>query len=940
MADYTLTAKLTADPSGFRAGFQKAQESLANLQSRVNQTGKRFQSIGKSISDFGSKLTRNITIPAVGAATALTSITLVKGFDRLVGIDSARAKLKGLGHDAEAIESIMDSALASVKGTAFGLDEAATTAANAVAAGIPPGKELTRYLSLTADTAAIAGASLGEIGAILNKVTTSGRAYNSELQMLSDRGLPVYQWLAEEANTTADAIFDMASKGEISTDMLLNAIEKNIGGAAKIMGEESFSAAIANIGADIARIGANFLDAGGKAGGFFSTVKPLLTEFRGFLAQVEEQAADWGVAFGQAFNNVIDRVRELKSWFDGLSPSVQTLITRAVAIGAGFVVGIGPALKVVGFLTTQFGSLLNIASLLLSPIGLVVVGITGLAVAFGVAMARSEEFRNLVFGVFQNLAGFISTVIATVSPILQTMWDGAREGLASFAETIGGRLINGLELIVTVLETVIGAVTEFVSSFIQGFQSAGGEVTSLSSLFLAFNPVLSMALLILQEFGPQIAQGFSQIASMALPLLTMLGQSLGQLAAAIIPMVMNVISALLPVVMSLGMTIMDLAMAIIPILIDVFSQLLPIITQLVTTFAGIIAQVAPLVTILVSSLVPVLMILIETVLNIVQAVAPALIAILGAVASAFDAIIPVVMAVLSTVVNVVANIISAISPIVAFVAGIISSIISIISPIVTFIAGIISSIFSVISPIASFVYGVFSTVFSIISGVFRNILGTVTSAIRTVSSIISSLSGVVSGVFNRIFSIASSIMNRVSSVITGVFNAIQSSWTGLTSFVSGVFSGIGNAVQRLVNQVKSFINGVIGGINAAIGLINKIPGVNISKIPYLARGTDDWEGGFARINEGGRGELVLLPSGTQVIPHDVSMRYAREIGKNHAQLSQGGSDLREFTVYNGPKEVVVPVNLDGREIARVTAPYMDRELGHIQRSRIRSRGGF
>ncbi|MFS8652245.1 MAG: hypothetical protein FWJ66_10070, partial [Caldibacillus sp.] len=82
------------------------------------------------------------------------------------------------------------------------------------------------------------------------------------------------------------------------------------------------------------------------------------------------------------------------------------------------------------------------------------------------------------------------------------------------------------------------------------------------------------------------------------------------------------------------------------------------------------------------------------------------------------------------------------------------------------------------------------------------------------------------------------------------------------------------------------------------------------------------------------------PSGTQVIPHDVSMRYAREIGKNHAQLSQGGSDLREFTVYNGPKEVVVPVNLDGREIARVTAPYMDRELGHIQRSRIRSRGGF
>src|SRR5690606_18975938 len=108
-------------------------------------------------------------------------------------------------------------------------------------------------------------------------------------------------------------------------------------------------------------------DVGGKAGGVLSTVKPLLADFRGFLAQVEEQAADWGVAFGQAFNNAIDRIRELKAWFDGLSPSVQTLITRAVAIGAGFLVGIGPALKIVGFLTTSFGSLLNIASLLLSP---------------------------------------------------------------------------------------------------------------------------------------------------------------------------------------------------------------------------------------------------------------------------------------------------------------------------------------------------------------------------------------------------------------------------------------------------------------------------------------------------------------------------------------------------------------------------------------------
>lgn len=940
MADYTLTAKLIADAKGFQAGFQRAQQALANLQNKVSSVGSRFSSIGKSISGVGDKLTRRITVPALGAASALTGVTLVKGFNRLVGIDTAQAKLKGLGHDAKSVELIMGSALDSVKGTSYGLDEAATTAASAVAAGIKPGKELTRYLSLTGDAAAIAGAGMDEMGSIFNKVQTAQKAYTGDLNMLADRGLPIYQWLAEEAGTSAEAVRDMASEGKISSEMFLNAIEKNIGGAAKIMGQESFTASLSNIWASVARIGANFLDAGGKGGGFFSTIKPLLADFNERLGVVEDKAADLGVKFGKAFNAFLTKAGEVKARFDELSPAVQGLILKATAIGVGFMVGIGPALKIVGALTSSFGSLISFASLLLSPIGLVVAGIAALAVAFGVAMAKSEEFRGMVFGAFQSLTGVISNVVATLSPILQTMWEGAKSGVTSFAESIGGRLISVFQLIITVIGTVVTAIGEFVSGIIQGFQSAGGEVNTLSALFLGFNPVLQMVMLILSEFGPQIAQGFSQIASMAMPMLNMLGQALGQLAAAVIPMVMNVISALLPVVVTLGTAILEIASAVIPILISVFMQLVPIVMSFVNTIAGIIAQVAPLVSILLGALMPVLKMLIETILNIVRAVAPALIAIIGAVVSAFQAIIPVVMAVLTTVVNVVANIIAAITPIIAFVAGVISSIISIIAPIVTFIAGIIRAIFNVITPITSFVSGVFSTVFSIISGVFRNILNIVTGTIRAASSIISTLSGIVSGVFNTIFNIASSVMNRVNSVITGVFSAIQSSWSGLTSFVSGVFSGIGSAVQTLVNQVKGFVNGVISGINAAIGLINKIPGVSISRIPHLARGTDDWAGGFARINEGGRGELVMLPSGTQVIPHDVSMRYAREAGRSHSQLYRDNSDFMEPVSNGGSKEIIIPVVLEGREIARVTAPYMDRELGRKRSNRTRAEGGF
>lgn len=148
---------------------------------------------------LGSLIGSGLKIAAVGAGTVAAAglgAALTSGFKRLTAIDDARFKLQGLGNDAGQVQSIMDNALAAVKGTAFGLDEAATTAASAVAAGIKPGEELTGYLKLTADTAAIAGTSLADMGGIFNSVQTSGKAMTGDLRMLADRGLPVF--------TTAD----------------------------------------------------------------------------------------------------------------------------------------------------------------------------------------------------------------------------------------------------------------------------------------------------------------------------------------------------------------------------------------------------------------------------------------------------------------------------------------------------------------------------------------------------------------------------------------------------------------------------------------------------------------------------------------------------------------------------------------------------------------
>lgn len=291
----------------------KTDEAEKGMDTIVDKAEKTGSSLESKFSAIGSNIHKFIVLPAIAAATAIGAIALKKGWDRLIGIDTARAKLQALGHDAGQVDAIMENALASVKGTAFGLESAATAAASAVAAGIEPGKELERYLSLVGDTAAIAGTNFEDMGSIFNKVMTSGVIQAQELNQLSDKGIPIFQMLADEMGVTADEVKKLASDGKISSETFLNAIENGFGGAAKTMGELSLTAAIDNMWASVGRLGAAFLGAGDDAEGFFDKLKPLLGDLTDWFDSLAPIAQNLGVHFGNLFGRLITGVKEFAS---------------------------------------------------------------------------------------------------------------------------------------------------------------------------------------------------------------------------------------------------------------------------------------------------------------------------------------------------------------------------------------------------------------------------------------------------------------------------------------------------------------------------------------------------------------------------------------------------------------------------------------------------
>lgn len=238
-----LSVRVTGDAKSGVAALNNTERAASKLHTGMGRVGTVLKSAAFGVATAG----------AIGLGIALK-----KGFTRLTGIENAQAKMRGLGFDTKAVDKIMGSALASVKGTAFGLDDAATTASGAISGIRKPGTELTSTLKTIANSAAVAETGMAEMGSIFNKVATTNKAQNDSLQQVADRGIPIYQTLAKQLGVTSDEVFKMASAGKIGFDEFETAMQSATGSVAKEMGGTTMGI-IDNFGAAVSRLGAGWL---------------------------------------------------------------------------------------------------------------------------------------------------------------------------------------------------------------------------------------------------------------------------------------------------------------------------------------------------------------------------------------------------------------------------------------------------------------------------------------------------------------------------------------------------------------------------------------------------------------------------------------------------------------------------------------------------------
>lgn len=788
------------EPSG--KGFGKSIEGdIGDAVSKASRKGSNtlISKIGGAFGKIGKVGTGAIATIAGG----ITALAAKGGFTRALNIENAQAKLKGLGHDSASVTEIMNDALASVKGTAFGLGDAATVAASLSASGVKEGGELTQVLKTVADTAQISGRSLTDIGTIFGSVAARGKLQGDDMLQLMSSGIPVLQMLGKHLNKTSAEVSDMVSDGKIDFQTFADAMKEGLGGAAQSAGT-TFAGALANVKAALSRLGETaatpvlnglrglFNQAIPLIDAFTAAVSPTLEQVGAGLQKGLEQAIPTVTAFFdklgksqtiQQFASYLaslkDDLKELGSSLSGAAGAVWNVISEPLselynqakgqlpAIADGFKTLLHAVSGLLDYVSAHADSIIPLAKGITALI-LASKGIGAVSAGFKALPAALDGISRSATGITtaaKDISGFVNlaTDLGGIGPALKATAGnfgivqtavGTFRTVATAARTTWG-LFTGLlaanpfVLVIAGITAVVAALTWFFTQTETGKQLWNSFATWFMGIWNQISTACQPAL---QAIGTFITQTMSQIQQIWQTGWTLITTILQNVWNTIGPIIMTALTAIIT-------TITPLLQAGIQNIQTIFQTAATIISTVWNGLWNTITTVAQDTWTIITTI-------ISTALAVIQGIIQLALAVVnGNWSAAWSAIQGIASAVWGGIQGVVS-------------AG------------VGMVSGVVSAACSTIRSVWA---ALWNGVRSIVSSVWGGIVGTVSNMVGRVGSVVSGIGGTV----------RSAVSGAGSWLVSAGRNIIQGLINGITGMVGSLYSSITNALSGLVDKAKN-----------------------------------------------------------------------------------------------------------------------------------------
>lgn len=586
-SDYTLSAKFTVNADGFIDGVNKAQSSLSQIQNKAQEVSRSMDhsmgdasgSAQSSFAELRSRAqnifnniassarngltnawnavrtnTQQITSSLIGVGqagiAAVAGMAIQGGIDRALNIDNARKKLAGFGHDAQDIESIMDSATQSVRGTAFGLGDAATAAATLSAAGIKSGEDMTNTLKSVANVAAASGRAFNDIGVIFSSVASRGKLMGDDMLQLTSSGVPVLQLLGTYLGKTSAEVSEMVTKGQIDFHTFSEAMRVGLGESALSSGN-TLAGSFANVRAALSRLTA-----------------PIFTQAIQVLVDVFKQAAPAIDSMGKQLGNIPTFVAPIAAAFSAMALS-----------------GLAPVIANIPVLSTLLGPLSGLLGALGGPVGIAIAAFVGLVAvspplqsALGNLMGALGELGNALGPVLGAAASAIIPILDAIVDVLggafAAVINGAADLIKQLADAITGLSTGGgfdawLQSMQPVADTIMGVLQPALDGL-----SAG--ISMIVEAFSGFGEAVGEMIATQMQMAGQLQEIFAAFIAIIQPLIDVYLQNLGVAFTTIATIVSTVFGAAF-----------EVAGAIISAAMNVIAGVVTTVTGIIQTAVGV-----------------------------------------------------------------------------------------------------------------------------------------------------------------------------------------------------------------------------------------------------------------------------------------------------------------------------------------------------------------
>ncbi len=488
-------SNVSAEYKEFAEQQRIANSGWTTFGEELKSAGGILESFGGGLQSVGNKMTKYITTPVLGAVSALAGFTAYQGWNRLVAMDNAEARLRGMGFDTD---EIMPQVREGVTGTTLTSAEGASIAAGALPAGVEQGEALEDYIRLVDSFKIASGRTADEAALIMNRVVGGGRLMTQELNQVED-ALPGFtKALADAMDTNVVGLREMVTEGEVSSDLFLSTLQDYAGPISEEYAN-TWEGIKANVKSNIGIIGELAL------GGVFDTAKEELSGFLDFLREsdaLKDFARNVNKYLTEAIEKLIGWIKSALEWWENADEGQRKFALGAIAVATA----LGPLLTILGTGIVIFGKvavglgaistavgkaggllpalgrgfrliispirvllrpLLTLGTRFLAlsnPIGWIVTGLAALAAGFYMAYTRSEPFRNMIDGIVERLKDAWEWIVTFKDGIVD-LFQGDLEGATDIFKSLG------------LSEETIETIQGWAASLIESFESLKTTVT-------------------------------------------------------------------------------------------------------------------------------------------------------------------------------------------------------------------------------------------------------------------------------------------------------------------------------------------------------------------------------------------------------------------------------------------------------------------------------